>query len=50
MGYAGGEAVSHMVKAFRERRDFLVSAFGELDGVKISEPLVQFSYCLRLNA
>ncbi|KAF5791205.1 putative transaminase [Helianthus annuus] len=38
MGHAGGEAVSHMVKAFRERRDFLVSAFRELDGVKISEP------------
>ncbi|MFS7969550.1 putative transaminase [Helianthus anomalus] len=33
-----GEAVSHMVKAFRERRDFLVSAFRELYGVKISEP------------
>ncbi|CAH1421706.1 unnamed protein product [Lactuca virosa] len=38
MGYAGGEAVSHMVKAFRERRDFLVKAFRELNGVKISEP------------
>ncbi|KAJ9561671.1 hypothetical protein OSB04_006831 [Centaurea solstitialis] len=50
MGYAGGEAVSHMVKAFRERRDFLVTAFGELDGVKISEPqgafylFLDFSY------
>ncbi|KAJ9670794.1 hypothetical protein PVL29_026994 [Vitis rotundifolia] len=38
MGYAGGEAVSTMVKAFRERRDFLVKSFGELEGVKISEP------------
>ncbi|KAL8047190.1 hypothetical protein ABFX02_08G223500 [Erythranthe guttata] len=38
LGYAGGEAVSVMVKAFRERRDFLVKSFGELDGVKISEP------------
>ncbi|KAH6803854.1 aspartate aminotransferase [Perilla frutescens var. frutescens] len=38
MGYAGGEAVAVMVKAFRERRDFLVKSFGELDGVKISEP------------
>lgn len=38
MGYAGGEAVATMVKAFRERRDFLVKGFGELDGVKISEP------------
>lgn len=40
MGYAGGEAVAVMVKAFRERRDFLVKSFGELDGVKISEPQV----------
>nr|XP_043617726.1 bifunctional aspartate aminotransferase and glutamate/aspartate-prephenate aminotransferase-like [Erigeron canadensis] len=50
MGYAGGETVAHMVKAFRERRDFLVSAFRELDGVKISEPqgafylFLDFSY------
>lgn len=40
MGYAGGEAVATMVKAFRERRDFLVKSFGEMDGVKISEPQV----------
>lgn len=40
MGYAGGETVANMVKAFRERRDFLVKSFGELDGVKISEPQV----------
>jgi aspartate/glutamate/aspartate-prephenate aminotransferase len=38
LGHAGGEAVSTMVKAFRERRDFLVQSFRELDGVKISEP------------
>ncbi|XVE86737.1 hypothetical protein DITRI_Ditri18aG0057700 [Diplodiscus trichospermus] len=38
LGYAGGEAVSTMVKAFRERRDFLVKSFGELEGVKVSEP------------
>ncbi|XP_042025783.1 bifunctional aspartate aminotransferase and glutamate/aspartate-prephenate aminotransferase-like isoform X2 [Salvia splendens] len=38
LGYAGGEAVADMVKAFRERRDVLVKSFGELDGVKISEP------------
>ncbi|EOX92177.1 Aspartate aminotransferase isoform 1 [Theobroma cacao] len=38
LGYAGGEAVSTMVKAFRERRDFLVKSLGELEGVKISEP------------
>nr|XP_043617946.1 bifunctional aspartate aminotransferase and glutamate/aspartate-prephenate aminotransferase-like [Erigeron canadensis] len=50
MGYAGGETVAHMVKAFHERRDFLVSAFRELDGVNISEPqgafylFLDFSY------
>ncbi|XP_014493579.1 bifunctional aspartate aminotransferase and glutamate/aspartate-prephenate aminotransferase [Vigna radiata var. radiata] len=38
LGYAGGEAVSNMVKAFRERRDFLVESFSKMDGVKISEP------------
>lgn len=38
LGYAGGEAVSTMVKAFQERRDFLVKSFRELEGVKISEP------------
>ncbi|KAK9272053.1 hypothetical protein L1049_002422 [Liquidambar formosana] len=49
MGYAGGEAGATMVKAFRERRDFLLKSFGELEGVKTSEPqgafylLVDFS-------
>lgn len=38
MGYGGGEAVSTMVKAFRERRDYLIKSLGELEGVKISEP------------
>ncbi|XP_051141445.1 bifunctional aspartate aminotransferase and glutamate/aspartate-prephenate aminotransferase [Andrographis paniculata] len=38
LGYAGGEAVATMVKAFRERRDYLVKSFGEIKGVKISEP------------
>ncbi|CAN1140171.1 Bifunctional aspartate aminotransferase and glutamate/aspartate-prephenate aminotransferase [Linum perenne] len=38
LGYAGGEAVATMVKSFRERRDFLVRSFGEIAGVKISEP------------
>ncbi|CAA7401030.1 unnamed protein product [Spirodela intermedia] len=38
LGFAGGEEVATMVKAFRERRDYLVLSFGELDGVKISEP------------
>uniref|UniRef100_A0A7N0ZSZ0 Bifunctional aspartate aminotransferase and glutamate/aspartate-prephenate aminotransferase n=1 Tax=Kalanchoe fedtschenkoi TaxID=63787 RepID=A0A7N0ZSZ0_KALFE len=38
LGYAGGEALSIMVKAFRERRDYLVKSFGELEGVKMCEP------------
>ncbi|RZC87680.1 hypothetical protein C5167_028133 [Papaver somniferum] len=38
MGYAGGETVANMVKAFRERRDFLVKNFRELPGAKISVP------------
>lgn len=38
MGFAGGEAVATMVRAFQERRDFLVESFRELEGVKISEP------------
>jgi aspartate/glutamate/aspartate-prephenate aminotransferase len=41
LGYAGGETVTNMVKAFRERRDYLVKSFSEIDGVKISEPKVQ---------
>ncbi|KAF9671426.1 hypothetical protein SADUNF_Sadunf12G0046400 [Salix dunnii] len=39
LGYAGGEAVSTMVRAFRERRDFLIKSFGEMEGVGISEAL-----------
>lgn len=42
LGYAGGEAVSVMVRAFQERRDFLVKSFRELEGVKISQPQVSF--------
>lgn len=38
MGKAGGEVVATMVKAFRERRDFLIQSFSELKGVKISDP------------
>ncbi|GMP32744.1 hypothetical protein CsSME_00006367 [Camellia sinensis var. sinensis] len=38
LGYAGGESASTMVKAFQERRDYLVKSFGELEGVKISIP------------
>ncbi|KAI3526268.1 hypothetical protein L1887_05516 [Cichorium endivia] len=45
MGYAAGEAVSNMVKAFQERRDFLVNDFKELDGVKISAPQDFESLC-----
>lgn len=48
LGYAGGEAVSTMVKAFQERRDFLVKSFGELEGVKISEPQVVLRICMQL--
>ena len=40
MGFAGGETVATMVRAFEERRDFLVESFRELEGVKISEPRV----------
>eukprot|EP00250_Pteridium_aquilinum_P006380 c16319_g2_i1 orf=58-1530(+) len=38
LGYAGGEHVAVMVKAFQERRDFLVERFQALDGVKLSVP------------
>lgn len=50
LGYAGGQAVSNMVTAFRERRDFLVNSFSELEGVKISEPQVLRSSILLANA
>ncbi|KAF9600751.1 hypothetical protein IFM89_012195 [Coptis chinensis] len=38
LGYAGGETVAVMVKAFRERRDYLVKSFKEMKGVEMSEP------------
>ncbi|KAI5061276.1 hypothetical protein GOP47_0024234 [Adiantum capillus-veneris] len=38
LGYAGGEEVALMVKAFKERRDFLVERLQALDGVKLSVP------------
>ncbi|PIA44117.1 hypothetical protein AQUCO_01700022v1 [Aquilegia coerulea] len=50
LGRAGGEAVAIMVKAFQERRDYLVKSFKEMEGVKISEPqgafylFLDFSY------
>ncbi|KAJ8543714.1 hypothetical protein K7X08_025332 [Anisodus acutangulus] len=50
LGYAGGEAVAIMVKAFRERRDFLVMSFGEIDGVKISEPRGAFYLFIDLSS
>lgn len=50
LGYAGGEAVATMVKAFRERRDFLVRNFGEIDGVKISEPRGAFYLFIDLGS
>lgn len=49
LGYAGGGAVGTMVTAFRERRDFLVKSFSELDGVKISEPQVTTITCFYLK-
>ncbi|KAF9663622.1 hypothetical protein SADUNF_Sadunf17G0070600 [Salix dunnii] len=39
LGYAGGEVVSTVVRAFREQRDFLITSSGEMEGVGISEPL-----------
>ncbi|XP_055833658.1 bifunctional aspartate aminotransferase and glutamate/aspartate-prephenate aminotransferase isoform X3 [Solanum dulcamara] len=50
LGYAGGEAVATMVKAFLERRDFLVRSFGEIDGVKISEPRGAFYLFIDLSS
>ncbi|KAF3441024.1 hypothetical protein FNV43_RR19310 [Rhamnella rubrinervis] len=50
LGHSGGEAVATMVKAFRERRDFLVKSFGEVDGVKFSEPQGAFYLFLDLSA
>lgn len=38
LGYAGGEAVSTMVKAYRERRDFLVQRLQAMEGVKLPVP------------
>ncbi|KAF8041932.1 hypothetical protein BT93_A0511 [Corymbia citriodora subsp. variegata] len=49
MGYAGGETVANMVKAFRERRDYLVKSFGELEGVRISEPQGAFYLFIDLS-
>lgn len=40
LGNAGGEDVATMVKAFRERRDFLVERLQALDGVILACPQV----------
>ncbi|KAF5737971.1 Aspartate aminotransferase isoform 1 [Tripterygium wilfordii] len=50
LGYAGGEEVSKMVKAFRERRDFLIKSFGEMQGVKMSEPQGAFYLFIDLSS
>ncbi|KAE8720024.1 hypothetical protein F3Y22_tig00109923pilonHSYRG00129 [Hibiscus syriacus] len=41
-GFAGGEVVSVMVKAFRERRDLLVKSFRELEDITNSESLCRY--------
>ncbi|KAL3701575.1 hypothetical protein R1sor_019597 [Riccia sorocarpa] len=38
LGYAGGEVVAEMVKAFRERRDAMVKKLLAIEGVKLSIP------------
>ncbi|KAG6555597.1 hypothetical protein Mapa_002832 [Marchantia paleacea] len=38
LGYAGGEVVAEMVKAFRQRRDSMVKKLKAMDGVKLSVP------------
>jgi aspartate/glutamate/aspartate-prephenate aminotransferase len=40
LGNAGGEDVATMVKAFRERRDFLVQRLQAIDGVILASPQV----------
>ncbi|XP_009112541.1 bifunctional aspartate aminotransferase and glutamate/aspartate-prephenate aminotransferase isoform X1 [Brassica rapa] len=50
LGKAGGEIVAEMVKAYRERRDFLVKSFREMEGVKISEPQGAFYLFIDFSA
>ncbi|XP_027940028.1 bifunctional aspartate aminotransferase and glutamate/aspartate-prephenate aminotransferase-like [Vigna unguiculata] len=50
LGYAGGEAVSTMVKAYRERRDFLVESFRDMDGARICEPQGGFYVFIDLSS
>ncbi|KAI4330496.1 hypothetical protein MLD38_028781 [Melastoma candidum] len=49
LGHAGGETVANMVQAYRERRDFLVKSFGEIDGVKISIPQGAFHFFIDVS-
>ncbi|XP_024014142.1 bifunctional aspartate aminotransferase and glutamate/aspartate-prephenate aminotransferase [Eutrema salsugineum] len=50
LGKAGGETVAQMVKAYRERRDFLVKSLSEIEGVKISEPQGAFYLFIDFSA
>jgi aspartate/glutamate/aspartate-prephenate aminotransferase len=50
LGKAGGETVAEMVKAYRERRDFLVKSLGDIKGVKISEPQGAFYLFIDFSA
>ncbi|KAF9663623.1 hypothetical protein SADUNF_Sadunf17G0070700 [Salix dunnii] len=50
LGYAGWEAVSTMVRAFRRRRDFLIKSFGEMEGVGISDALGAFDVFIDLSS
>ncbi|KAH9603942.1 hypothetical protein KSS87_019699, partial [Heliosperma pusillum] len=49
MGKAGGEVVATMVTAYRERRDFLLQFFKDLQGVKVSHPQGAFYLFLDLS-
>ncbi|GJU53019.1 bifunctional aspartate aminotransferase and glutamate/aspartate-prephenate aminotransferase [Tanacetum coccineum] len=49
IGYAGGEAISRMVKAFCERRDILLTSLQELVGMRISEAQSAFYVFIDLS-
>lgn len=44
LGKGGGKEVSDMVNAYKERRDFLIKSFKQLQGVKNSVPQVLASF------
>ncbi|KNA04678.1 hypothetical protein SOVF_197460 [Spinacia oleracea] len=50
MGEAGGKEVANMVSAFKDRRDFLVKTFKDLQGVKVSEPQGAFYLFLDISS